>query len=257
MTLRQIPAGSIIFNEGDMADKAYIVRSGKVEIFRRIQQGTLLLATLEQGEIFGEMGVLSEQPRTAYAAAATDVTVTEIDRHLFAEHMAQQPEEIVLLVRALLERLREANASVVKLMNKQAQFQLAGKGNDAPAVTRVLIAPMSPFLMQRMPAEGITTTSLPYRVGGLPAGAEPNPLDFNNLFINDADNSVIARNHFAIQRGSDGLYVSDRGSATGTVVNGVAIGAGCEQQQVRLNPGDNIVTAGQEGSPYRFCITWK
>lgn len=257
MSLRQIAAGSIIFNEGDISDKAYIIRSGKVEIFRRIQQGTLLLATLEAGEIFGEMGVLSEQPRTAYAAAATDVTVTEIDRTLFLNHMAQQPEEVVLVVRALMERLRETNASVVKLMNKQAQFQLAGQGNDAPPVTRVLIAPMSPQLMQRMAPDGITTTSLPFRVGGLPSGVEPNPLDCNHLFVTDADNNVLARNHFAIQRGSDGLYISDRGSATGTIVNDVTIGAGSETFQAKLKHGDNIVTAGREGSPYRFCVTWK
>ncbi|MCH2546070.1 MAG: cyclic nucleotide-binding domain-containing protein [Alphaproteobacteria bacterium] len=258
MSLRQISAGQIIFREGDESDKAYIIRSGKVEIFRQIKQGSLLLATLGEGEIFGEMGVLSELPRAAYASAATDVTVTEIHRDLFINHMTKQPEEVILVVRALMERLRETNRSVATLMNKQSQFDVAGEGRKTPPITRVIITPMSSFLELRMPKEGISTTSLPYRVGGLPLGVEPNPLDWNNLFVEDADNAIIARNHFAIQRGAEGLYISDRGSRTGTIVNGMSIGKDTsESYQATLNFGDNIVIAGEETSPYRFCITWQ
>lgn len=256
MSQRQIAAGEIIFREGDESDKAYIVRSGKVEIYRSLQQGTLLLATLGEGEIFGEMGVLSEQPRGAYAAAATDVTVTEIHRDLFLNHMAQEPEEVILVMRALMERLRVANQNVANLMNKHAQYQVGSTPQDVPPITRISISPMSSFLKLRMPAEGISTTSLPYRVGGLPMGVEPNPLDWNNLFVSDADNAIIGRNHFAIQRGAEGLMVSDRGSQTGTIVNDVPIGAGAEQFQAVLKFGDNIVIAGEADSPYRFCVTW-
>lgn len=257
MSLRQIPAGQVIFREGDESDKAYIIRSGKVEIYRKLQQGTLLLATLGEGEIFGEMGVLSEQPRAAYAAAAGDVTVTEIPRELFHAHMAGEPEEIVLIMRSLMERLREANRNVATLMNRHAQFQTGAATTEAPPVTRVTIAPMTAFLRLRMPAEGVTTTSLPFRVGGLPLGTEPNPLDWNNLFVQDADNSIIGRNHFALQRGAEGLFVSDRGSPTGTIVNDEPIGTGCDTHAAVLKFGDNVVIAGGKDSPYRFCITWE
>jgi hypothetical protein len=256
MSSIHIPAGQIIFKEGEDSDKAYIVRSGKVEIFRRIQQGTLLLATLGEGEIFGEMGVLSEQPRAANASALTDVTLTEIHRHLFLNHMAQEPEEVLLVMRALMERLREANRSVAKLMTKHAQFQIARK-DEVPPINRIVITPLSDFLKQRMPSEGITTSSLPYRIGGLPTGLEPNPLDYNNLFVENADNSIIARNHFAIQRGAQGVFVSDRGSQTGTLVNDEKIGAGAQSNQELLKFGDNVVIAGGVDSPYRFGISWQ
>lgn len=252
----RIPAGQVIFKEGEESDKAYIIRSGKVEIFRRIQQGTLLLATLGEGEIFGEMGVLSEQPRTANASALTDVTLTEIPRVLFLNHMAQEPEEIVLVMRALMERLREANRSVARLMDKQAQFQIARK-DEVPPINRIVITPLSSFLKQRMPSGGIATTSLPYRIGGLPLGVEPNPLDYNNLFVRDADNAVISRNHFAIGRSAQGVQISDRGSQTGTIVNDVLIGAGAENHQELLKFGDNVVIAGGIDSPYRFGISWQ
>lgn len=255
MCLHQFRSGDIIFREGDESDKAYIIRSGKIEIFRRIKQGTLLLATLDEGEIFGEMGVLSDQPRTAYAAAATDCELYAIGRDEFAAHMAQQPLEVMLMVRALMERLREANRHIANLTERHAQFQIAGK--EAPAVTRIVITPMTGYLKERMPSGGVMTASLPYRVGGLPAGVEPNSLDWNNLFVRDADSTVISRNHFAIQRGAEGLSITDRGSTTGTIVNDVAIGAGAEQFQAPLRFGDNIVIAGDSESPYRFCVTWE
>ena len=85
-----------------------------------------------------------------------------------------------------------------------------------------------------------------------------NPLDWNNLQIKGADISIMARNHFAIQNGADGLFIVDRGSRTGTTVNGELIGGeNVEKSQANLAPGDNTVIAGDEFSPYRFCVTWE
>ncbi len=256
MTERQFQNGELIFREGEESDKAYIIRSGTVEIFKRINQGTLLLATLSSGEIFGEMGVIDDAPRTAYASAVGDVVVKEVTREAFFSIMAGEPEEVVLMVRALMERLREANQKVTKLMNKQAQFQLASH-NEVPPVSRVVIAPLTSYLKDRMPANGVATKTLPFRVGGLPVGEEANPLDWNNLFVQSADPDIISRNHFAIQYGEEGAFISDRGSKTGTIVNGMIIGAGSENFSAPLNFGDNTVTAGGPDSPYRFCITWE
>lgn len=256
MTERTIRAGELIFREGEESDKAYIIRSGQVEIYKRINQGTLLLATLGEGEIFGEMGVISDAPRTAYASAVGDVTVTELSRDAFFSIMAGEPEEVVLVVRALMERLREANAKVTKLMNKQAQFQLAGQ-KEVPPISRIIIAPLTGFLKEKMQSNGVVTSTLPYRVGGLPLGAEANPLDWNNLFIKNADANLISRNHFAIGRGEHGAFISDRGSRTGTIVNDVPIGAGAEKNEAYLQYGDNTVIAGGSDSPYRFCISWE
>lgn len=256
MTDRQFSNGEIIFREGEESDKAYIVRSGKIEIFKRIDQGTLLLATLGAGEIFGEMGVLSEQPRTAYATAVGTTIVKEVTRDAFAKLMQGEPEEVVLVVRALMERLRESNQRVTKLMNKQAKFQLV-KADAVPPVARIVITPLTSVLKQSMAPNGVSTTSLPFRIGGMPKGEEANSLDWNNLFIANADSAMLSRNHFAIQRNEQGAFISDRGSKTGTIVNDVAIGAGSELSHAPLKYGDNTVIAGTQDSPYRFCITWE
>ena len=64
-------------------------------------------------------------------------------------------------------------------------------------------------------------------------------------------------NHFGIQRGEAGLTIIDRGSKTGTIVNGVRIGGGSQQFKADLKLGENEVIAGDEHSPYRFVVLWE
>ncbi len=69
-------AGSIIFRQGYPSDMAYVIISGKVEIYREHLDGTVEhVAMLEEGQMFGELGVLDDAPRSASAKAATDVVL--------------------------------------------------------------------------------------------------------------------------------------------------------------------------------------
>jgi hypothetical protein len=163
------------------------------------------------------------------------------------------PEEVLLTVRAMMERLRITNQKVSKLIDKQAQFQLANTAS--PDVKRVTIAPLSVMLKEQM-GKGFVI-GVPYRVGATFSAEDTNPLDWNNLQIPCDENAMLSRNHFAIQRTQDGLVVVDRGSRHGTMVNDIKIGAGAEQIQHALQPGDNIIIAGDALSPYRFCVTWE
>jgi CRP-like cAMP-binding protein len=67
--------GDIIFHEGDHADIAYVIESGRVEITRK-NEG--IVATLGIGQMFGEMGPLDGNPRNATARALGEVMLREI-----------------------------------------------------------------------------------------------------------------------------------------------------------------------------------
>lgn len=253
MELEHFKHGEIIFREGEESDFCYIIERGTVEIFKRLNQGTVLLAALGVGEIIGEMGLISDLPRSASAAASGEVTVKKISREHFNQIFSGQRPEVLLTVRALMERLRETNQKISRLVDKQSQFQLAS--NQPPPIKRVTITPLSNFLKQHM-GKGVVI-DLPYRVGAKVAGEESNPLDWNNLQLPCDDQNLLSRNHFAIQRAQDGLVVVDRGSRSGTLVNEEKIGAGSDKFQVALKAGDNTVIAGDSLSPYRFCVTWE
>ena len=67
--------GATIFFEGQPADCAYIVESGQVEICAVRDRTHITLATLGQGEIFGEMAVLDDGVRSAQARAVEETEV--------------------------------------------------------------------------------------------------------------------------------------------------------------------------------------
>lgn len=78
----KLASGDIIFREGDASDVAYVIESGRVEIFRETSSGEhQSLAMLKVGQMFGEMGPMDGAPRTASARAVGDVQlrIMEID----------------------------------------------------------------------------------------------------------------------------------------------------------------------------------
>ncbi len=73
-------AGEIIFKEGDESDVAYLITSGKVEIYRGSPTGQMeQLAILEAGQMFGEMGPMDRSPRNASARALADTVLTPME----------------------------------------------------------------------------------------------------------------------------------------------------------------------------------
>ena len=69
-TTEQYAAGEIIFRQGYPGDHAYIIQSGEVEILHEEADGShTLLATLGVGEMFGELAVMDDAPRSATARA--------------------------------------------------------------------------------------------------------------------------------------------------------------------------------------------
>lgn len=69
----EFTAGEMIFRQGYPADNAYIITSGEVEIFNANPDGSeSQIAILHAGEMFGELGVLDDAPRSASARARSD-----------------------------------------------------------------------------------------------------------------------------------------------------------------------------------------
>ena len=67
-----LPAGEVLFEEGSVGDMAYIIERGEVEIIKLSQKREILLAKRGPGEVFGEIALLFDSPRTATVRARTD-----------------------------------------------------------------------------------------------------------------------------------------------------------------------------------------
>ena len=69
-----------VFKEGDPGDSLFLIKSGMVQIVKEINGNDVTLATLSDNEVFGEMALFSELPRSASAQALVSVTLTNIPK---------------------------------------------------------------------------------------------------------------------------------------------------------------------------------
>lgn len=83
---KKYPAKSVIFADGDPANKIYLIREGEVRISKMIPgMGEEALAVLKAGNFFGEMSLIDENVRSAYATAQTNCILMEIVRDDFLD----------------------------------------------------------------------------------------------------------------------------------------------------------------------------
>ena len=77
-------AGSYVFQQGAIADFFYIIEEGEVEIVRENPDGTeIILAILNEGDSFGEKGLMEKAPRSASVRCLSAVELLKVDRHDF------------------------------------------------------------------------------------------------------------------------------------------------------------------------------
>ena len=73
-------AGGVIFRQGYPGDHAYVIEQGEVEIFNEWPDGRIeSIAVLASGQMFGEMALTDDAPRSASARAKTDVVLRIVD----------------------------------------------------------------------------------------------------------------------------------------------------------------------------------
>ncbi|MCB2106247.1 MAG: cyclic nucleotide-binding domain-containing protein [Rhodobacteraceae bacterium] len=99
---KAIPAGQKIFFEGAEADRAFIIQSGEVDICARGAYGELkVLTTLQKGQVFGEMALMMNAPRSATAVAKTACELTIVHK----SHLEEKMQSIDPLIRRWVESL--------------------------------------------------------------------------------------------------------------------------------------------------------
>lgn len=101
--VKRVPAGEIIFQQGDEGIVMYGIQAGEVAI----KHDDRLLRTLGPGDIFGEMAVIDLEPRSATAIAHTDCKLVEIDKAEFLFRVQHHPIFALFVLQTNTRRLRE------------------------------------------------------------------------------------------------------------------------------------------------------
>ncbi len=109
---RTYKTGDVIVEEGQTGNGVYVIAEGKVEVIKGMGSASpQRVAVLDQGEVFGEMALLDELPRSASVRALEDTTCVGIDRWLFINQLMKDPQVAITMMQVLAQRLRETGAT--------------------------------------------------------------------------------------------------------------------------------------------------
>lgn len=105
---RHLIRGDVLFNEGDPPDSIHLVVSGRlaIAIANPIDRRESVVALMEPGDLFGELGMLDDGPRSAMARALEPSLVLEIPYEPVLEMFDRHPRLLRNVTRLLAQRLR-------------------------------------------------------------------------------------------------------------------------------------------------------
>jgi signal transduction histidine kinase len=125
---RKFSAGQDIFKEGDEGDGVFLVQEGLVEISGRV--GDKIRHVYSQagpGDIFGEMAVIENKPRSAWATAAKETTVFFIPKEEMRALVERSPTLALGLLREISHRLREFNRQYLEDEIQTERLAIVGR----------------------------------------------------------------------------------------------------------------------------------
>lgn len=119
-------AGEVLFEAGEAPDSAYVIMDGAVEIVAETEAGPVVEGVLGANELFGELGVLTNSPRSATIRAQERLAALRITDEMFIKLLAENPEVSLDVMRQLSEKLVRSHDQFVELQKRLRELETAG-----------------------------------------------------------------------------------------------------------------------------------
>jgi len=132
---RRYAAGTVLFEQGQVGGHFYLIRSGNVQIYKTTpDQGELILATLGEGDIFGELALVGDQPRAASARCSTDATLAVASSDNLEAMIRSNPDFASKLIRQLARqwhRSEQVQEGRIRSLQKELKQRTLREEMDA------------------------------------------------------------------------------------------------------------------------------
>ncbi len=130
-------AGEEIFRSGDSARNAYIIESGKVEVSTETDGKKIVIAELGKGELFGEMSMIDDAPRSATIIALEETEVVVMQRSRFQRPIMAADPLMNMLMRVMVNRFRVAQRKMAGMGDSSAEYDPALEEARQMALRRI------------------------------------------------------------------------------------------------------------------------
>jgi CRP/FNR family transcriptional regulator, cyclic AMP receptor protein len=112
-TVQTLAKGDLLFSQGDPSQELFVVADGRIAIATRSTDGReSMVAVLEAGGLFGELGLFDDEPRSADARALTDSEVVALSYEDVRSVLHARPQILWVIVRLLAQRLRATDEAL-------------------------------------------------------------------------------------------------------------------------------------------------
>lgn len=254
-TRRYAPQQTVI-REGDQASEAYTIRSGTAAVLKRNSKGEEVpIAVLEEGEIFGEMGLILDRPRSATVRARTALVIDVVDPTSFtALFDGEAGRKLRPIIQILSERLRVSAARLADL--EGGRVTVVEEDEELPGLLVVrIVASTSAAKAALGGRKSVQISKFPFLVGRQHTEQHDSFFHTNDLYLADTEPFHVSQSHFALSRSGNVCYLEDRGSRFGCLVNGKRVGGGYRSvARIELKPGENTLRVGSRSSRLLFRL---
>lgn len=111
---KQYHDGETIVRQGESGDCMFVIQSGEVQVLRQEEGREFCLATLKEGDFFGEMAVFEKEVRSATVRARGDAWVLTLERKSFMRRIHEDPSLVFRILERMSRRIREMSAALVR-----------------------------------------------------------------------------------------------------------------------------------------------
>jgi len=123
---RRIEEGELLYTPGDASERLFILKRGKVRIYRAAEGAEITLAVVDEGTVFGEMALTGQHLREAYAQAMQPSLALSMGRDDLEHVISKNPKVGLRVAQLLSERLHLYENRLEDLTLKQVPARLAG-----------------------------------------------------------------------------------------------------------------------------------
>lgn len=107
--------GETIVRQGEMGDSMFVIQQGSVEVLREEAGRTFRLRELGPGELFGEMALCENTPRSATVRAVGEARVLTVDKRTFLRRVQEDPSLAFRVLQTMSARIRLLDGEVARL----------------------------------------------------------------------------------------------------------------------------------------------